>query len=48
MSAEKELQKLKKNLAKSRAEIALLQKKLQCSLLRKNGAKPLKPETPQS
>jgi hypothetical protein len=35
MSPEGELKKLKKDLAKSRAEIAALQKKLQASLLKK-------------
>jgi hypothetical protein len=43
MSAGKELEKLKKDLAKSRADIANLQKKLQASLLKKNGGKPVKP-----
>jgi len=48
MSAEKELEKLKKDLAKSRAEIASLQKKLQASLLKKNGGKPIKQEPSHS
>jgi hypothetical protein len=37
MSPERELKKLKKDLARSRAEIAALQRKLQESLLKKNG-----------
>jgi len=38
MAPERELEKLKKDLAKSRAEIAALQRKLQASLLKKTGA----------
>jgi hypothetical protein len=41
MSPEGELKKLKKDLAKSRAEIAELQRKLQASLLKK------KPDDPK-
>jgi hypothetical protein len=37
MTPERELERLKKDLAKSRAEIAELQRKLQASLLKKNG-----------
>jgi hypothetical protein len=40
MSPERELDKLKKDLAKSRAEIAALQRKLQESLFKKNGRAP--------
>jgi hypothetical protein len=42
MSPEGELKKLKKDLAKSRAEIVELQRKLQASLLKK------KPDQPQN
>ena len=42
-SPERELQKLKKNLVKSRKEIADLQKRLQASLLKKNDDKNPKP-----
>jgi hypothetical protein len=41
MSPEKEVEKLKKELAKSRTEIASLQKKLRSSLLKKRGGKSL-------
>jgi hypothetical protein len=37
MSAEKDIDKLKKDLEKSRAEIAALQQKLKSSLAKKNG-----------
>jgi hypothetical protein len=40
MSPEGELKKLKKDLTKSREEIAALQKKLQASLLKKSPDKP--------
>jgi Skp family chaperone for outer membrane proteins len=37
MPPEKELKKLRKDLAKSRAEISALQRKLQAALLKKKG-----------
>jgi hypothetical protein len=37
MPPERELKKLKRDLAKSRAEIAALQRKLQSALLKKKG-----------
>jgi hypothetical protein len=40
MPPDRELKKLKKDLAKSREEIAALQKKLQASLLKKSPDKP--------
>jgi hypothetical protein len=43
MSPEKEMEKLKRDLAKSRAEIAALQRKLQASLLKKGGQPSQKP-----
>ena len=42
MTPEQELEKLKKDLAKSRAEIAELQRKLQESLLKKSPSHPTK------
>jgi hypothetical protein len=49
MSPEGEMDKLKKDLSKSRAEIAALQKKLQATLLKKsNGSAPSDKKRPSS
>jgi hypothetical protein len=48
MPPEKELKKLRKDLAKSRAEISELQRKLQAALLKKKGNSKSDGKTPLS